>query len=100
MITPAQIEHIAKLLAGDNPGWQSRFAAMLGTSRGYVSNLVSGERGITQTAVVRIIVAARREMEALRARADEVDVALSKFPTMGELAKLPHSDAQDKGNDK
>lgn len=95
MITPAQIEELAKLLVGDAPGWQARFVKLTGISRSHVSNLLNGSRSITQIALVKIVTAAQRETTALRTRADEVQAALSKFPTMGELRQLPRGDDND-----
>lgn len=92
MITPATIERIAKLLAGDAPGWQTRFGAMTGMSRGHVSNLLSGERSVTQAVAVRVIEAARREAAALRGRATEIDAMLQELPTLGEFGAMPRDD--------
>jgi hypothetical protein len=98
MITPADIERIAKLLAGDAPGWQTRFGAMTGMSRGHVSNLLSGERSVTQAVTIRIIAAARKQSLALRDRADEIDAMLQELPTLGEFATMPRGD-KEQGDD-
>jgi hypothetical protein len=84
MITPVQIEKIAKLLAGDSPGWQARFVKMTGISRSQVSYLVNGERSLTAAVAHQIVDAARKEATALRGRADDVEHQVVKL-----LLELP-----------
>jgi limonene-1,2-epoxide hydrolase len=94
MITPADIERLAHLLAGDAPGWQARFSTMTGVSKGHVSNLLNGTRPITQIIAVKIIRAAQQQSAAFRERADEIDAALQQLPTMSEFAAMPRGDTQ------
>lgn len=76
MITPRDIESIAKLLVGDSPGWQARFVKITGISRSMVSYLISGERAVTGTVQQQIIDAARREAAAMHTRAAEVEAVI------------------------
>jgi hypothetical protein len=76
MITPAQIERIAKLLAGDHPGWQARFVKLTGISRSQVSYLINGDRNLTAGVARKIVDAARKEAAAMQTRAAEIDAVI------------------------
>lgn len=99
MIKPVDIERMAHLLAGEEPGWQTRFATMTGLSRSYVSKILSGDRPITQVAAVKIIAAARQQSAVLRERADEIDAMLQAMPSMAEFAAMPRGDISESGDD-
>jgi hypothetical protein len=98
VIKPTDIERMAHLLAGDEPGWQTRFGTMTGLSRSYVSKILSGDRPITQVAAVKIIAAAKLQAAAFRDRADDIDAALHQMPTMAEFAAMPRGD-KEQGDD-
>jgi hypothetical protein len=94
MLDKRKIEEIAHLLAGDAPGWQTRFGTMTGLSRGHVSNLLSGTRPVTQVVAVKIIEAAQREARDLRARAEQLDGVLAMV--MGGIGTaIPPIDDED-----
>ena len=76
MITPRDIERIAKLLVGDSPGWQARFVKLTGISRSLVSYLISGERALTSAVAQKIVDAARAEAAAMQTRAAEIDTVI------------------------
>lgn len=81
MITPAQIEHLAHLLVGDAPGWQTRFVKLTGISRSHLSNLLNGSRHVTGAVQQQIIDAARKEAAALHERAAEVEAVIELLTT-------------------
>lgn len=92
MIKPADIERIAHLLAGTEPGWQKRFSTITGISKSYVSNLLLGQRPVTQLAAVKIVKAAKQQSADFRDRADDIDAALQEMPTLAEFAAMPRGD--------
>lgn len=94
MIKPATIERIAHLLAGTEPGWQTRFATLTSMSRQHVHNLLIGKRPVTQVAAVKIIAAAQHRAKTFRDRADDIDAALQELPTLAEFAAMPRGHEQ------
>lgn len=69
MTTPANIKAIAHLLAGHEPGWQTRFAKLVGISRGYAHNLLVGERPLNQQVAVKILQAVDLQVDEFEQRA-------------------------------
>jgi hypothetical protein len=89
--TPTDLKAIAHLLAGDESGWQSRFAALLGISRGYAHNLLTGERPLTETLYLKLVIAVRKRAEEYRERAAELDGMAAELGTltMADVAAMP-----------
>lgn len=86
-----QINQIAHLLAGDESGWQTRFANLLGISRGYAHNLLSGERTLPGLLLIKLVIVSRERSAFYRDRATEIDDFLAEWENlkMEEVAGMP-----------
>lgn len=92
-MSPESIKTVAHLLAGHEAGWQSRFAALLGISRGYAHNLLTGQRTLSQSVFIKMVIAGRERSALYRQRAAEIE-AILETPTLEEVSKLPISDEE------
>jgi hypothetical protein len=90
-MSPEKIKKIAQLLAGQESGWQSRFAALLGISRGYAHNLLTGERPVTGPLYLKIVISIRKRAEEYRERAAELEAMAAELgeATMSDVASMP-----------
>lgn len=79
LMTPAQIEAIGHLIAGDEPGWQSRFARSIDISRNHVSMLLSGGRPATDAIRLAISQAADAAAVDFEARAKKLRLQASRL---------------------
>lgn len=72
LMTPAYVQEIGQLIAGDESGWQTRFAAAIGVTRTHIANLVGGKRRATEEMRKSIADAALAAADELEERAKKL----------------------------